>query len=248
MMQLSEYDNIHNSEMTHWWYRGLRSFVLNKMSEYYRYKEGGNFLDAGCGTGGMINDLHKNYPQAQISAFDYNERAVEYANSHKVAAVQQASINEIPFPDNHFDIITCLDVLYIKGVDAEKAISELYRVLKPEGLLFLNVCAFEHLRGAHDIVVQTNVRFTKASLGKICSVTEFQVLFSSYWNFLLSIPLTFWRIYSNKFIPVQDAKSDVRTTNPVINTILFNLIILEEKISRFISLPYGSSLFTILKK
>jgi ubiquinone/menaquinone biosynthesis C-methylase UbiE len=41
-------------------------------------------------------------------------------------------ITDIQYPDNTFDIIFCLDVLE-HVIDAEKAISELYRVLKKDG-------------------------------------------------------------------------------------------------------------------
>ena len=54
---------------------------------------------------------------------------------------KQVDITDITFDDNFFDLIMCTHVLeHIP--DDKKAMSELYRVLKPGGLAFLNVPIF----------------------------------------------------------------------------------------------------------
>ncbi|MBQ7453649.1 MAG: methyltransferase domain-containing protein [Selenomonadaceae bacterium] len=54
---------------------------------------------------------------------------------------KQVDITDITFDDNSFDLIMCTHVLeHIP--DDKKAMSELYRVLKPGGIAFLNVPLF----------------------------------------------------------------------------------------------------------
>lgn len=63
-------------------------------------------------------------------------------NSYKGKIRKAVDITNISFDDNSFDLIMCMHVLeHIP--DDRKAMSELYRVLKPNGIAFLNVPLFQ---------------------------------------------------------------------------------------------------------
>ncbi len=71
---------------------------------------------------------------------DYWTADLEPQNYHGMVR-KQVDITDITFDDNFFDLIMCTHVLeHIP--DDRKAMSELYRVLKPGGLAFLNVPIF----------------------------------------------------------------------------------------------------------
>jgi len=79
-------------------------------------------LDAGCGNGLITNALADQY---QISGIDTSSEALTYL---KVPALQ-ASITDIPFADQTFDLVMSNEVLeHLGKSDFIKAISELKRV------------------------------------------------------------------------------------------------------------------------
>lgn len=86
----------------------------------------GKLLDAGAGAGiykSLV--LSKGYKYFGI---DVKPRSPD---------VTYGDITNIPFQDNFFDLAICIDVLeHIQ--DDLKALKELFRVLKPEGSLFLH--------------------------------------------------------------------------------------------------------------
>lgn len=96
--------------------------------------KGRKFLDAGCGTG-LFSKVACDRG-ADVYSMDLGENLLnevkKKCNSNRVVG----SILEIPFPDNTFDIVMSSEV--IEHVpDPKKAIAELYRVLKPGGIMVL---------------------------------------------------------------------------------------------------------------
>lgn len=57
---------------------------------------------------------------------------------NKDKGVRQGDVTAIPFPDQTFDAVMCIEVLEYVATP-EKAIAEIYRVLKPGGMLVLSV-------------------------------------------------------------------------------------------------------------
>lgn len=95
-----------------------------------RFGVGKKYLDAGCGTGLLLRYL----PPGSIG-LDINPRAIIKAkrNAPKAALVV-GDIEQIPFPDNMFSTVICTEVLD-RLPNPKKAIREIWRVLKPGGIL-----------------------------------------------------------------------------------------------------------------
>ena len=100
-------------------------------------------LDAGCGGGANIKKLLEKCPQGCVKGIDYSEVSVE--KSRKVNAkaiaegrceVLQASIAQLPFAENTFDLVTAFETIYFWPglVDCFR---EVYRVIKPGGTFFI---------------------------------------------------------------------------------------------------------------
>jgi 2-polyprenyl-6-hydroxyphenyl methylase/3-demethylubiquinone-9 3-methyltransferase len=92
-------------------------------------------LDAGCGTGWFSKAACEK--GANVFSMDLGEKLLqkvaEKCNSHRVVG----SILEIPFPDNTFDYVISSEV--IEHVpEPYKAIHEIYRVLKPGGIMVIS--------------------------------------------------------------------------------------------------------------
>ena len=95
-------------------------------------------LDIGCGTGYLIDKLSKEY-RAIFIGLDLSPEMIKQANNKNIKNAEfiEGKADEIPFKDNTFDIITCSQSFH-HYPDTDKAIKEVYRVLKPGGLYILS--------------------------------------------------------------------------------------------------------------
>lgn len=94
-------------------------------------------LDAGCGSGFVTRSLLDLFPSLIVTGVDYGIDRVEDARrlskeEGKVADFLEASLYELPFEDNEFDMIISRFVFHHLD-DHQKAMDELYRVVKPGG-------------------------------------------------------------------------------------------------------------------
>lgn len=145
-------------------------------------------LEIGCGRGGLsayIAGLPQ--PPEKIYACDYSEQALEIAKKrfphHKNILWQREDIQALSFADNTFDrIISCETIEHVP--QPQKALHELYRVLKPGGILYLTCPNYFNFFGLWCIY--------RAAIGK--PYTEGQ----PYVNYLLLPNLLRW-IRGSKF-------------------------------------------------
>ncbi len=144
----------------HWWYRGRRRVIRAELDRL-SLPEHARILDAGCGSGRTLEDL-VDYGEV-ISGLELNEDAAQVARSRGVGEVQIGRLEEIPWESDHFDLITCLDVLEHVPDDRE-ALSELRRVTRPGGWLLATVPAYQALWSSHDNANHHYRRYERATL------------------------------------------------------------------------------------
>jgi 2-polyprenyl-3-methyl-5-hydroxy-6-metoxy-1,4-benzoquinol methylase len=88
-------------------------------------KEVINLLDVGCGNGIFCNYILEKNPQINITGLDRSNEALKHVLSNKIVG----DIINIPFKNNEFDCVTCLQVLEHLPIEAYKnALKELTRV------------------------------------------------------------------------------------------------------------------------
>ena len=73
-------------------------------------------LDVGCGGGRTISKLAARAPQGKVYGIDHSSESVAAAtktNAESIGAgrvqIQQASVSELPFPDDLFDLVTAVE-------------------------------------------------------------------------------------------------------------------------------------------
>ena len=100
-------------------------------------------LDCGCGGGANIKTLLKRCPKGMVQGIDYSAVSVEKTrkvNARAIATgrctVQQASVAELPFEAEQFDVVTAFETVYFWPELAQN-FREVYRVLKPGGTFFI---------------------------------------------------------------------------------------------------------------
>ncbi len=143
----------------HWWYRGRRS-IVNAELRRLPMPANASVLDAGCGSGRMLQEL---VPYGAVTGVELDPDAAGVAASRGVCEVMVGRLEELPFPDANFDLITCLDVLE-HVPDDRAALAELRRITTPGGWLLMTVPAYEALWSLHDVANHHYRRYSRRSL------------------------------------------------------------------------------------
>ena len=242
-MKRIAYRQMYKNELTHGWYLGTRRHLAKTLKQYCRTNA--KILDAGCGTGGTIKHLRK-VGFKNIVGIEKSDIAINYARKRNIS-VEKGDINKLPFEKNSFDVVICLDVLYHQGVNPSLAIKEFRRVLKKEGLLYLQEPAYNFFKSRHDWAISTERRFIKNQIEKILNFAEFKILKISYFNTIMFVPIGIKRLV-NKFSKKEKSSSDVSSLNSVLNRLIESSLKFESSLTKYISLPFGLSIICLAKK
>lgn len=233
-VEADEYALMDAAEQAMWWYRAMHGHAEAALPD--ALPGDGALLDAGCGTGGFLARLGRR----GCVGLEYNPAAARRAAEKSAAAVVAGSVNALPFGDASFAAITSLDVLCHAGAEPGALLAESLRVLRPGGLLVLNLPALPWLRSAHDARVFTVRRYTRASITAELAGAGFVDIRARYWNALL-LPLM---ILQRKVLSRSEgAASDVGAFPAWLDALLFAATRLEARLMRLgLNFPVGGSL------
>ncbi len=97
-----------------------------------------DLLDAGCGTGAMLELFRRDCPGKSYTGIDLSEKMIEAAKSKKLDGVTfvVGDCEALPFSAGSFDVVTC-SMSFHHYPDPEKFFVSLNRVLRPGGRLVL---------------------------------------------------------------------------------------------------------------
>lgn len=140
------------------YYKG-REFPRELALHYFRqFGPCGSILDVGCGTG----DLGRYRPSADVAVHgvDIDPRAVDVARAYEEAVCVDLEASPLPYDNEAFDAVLARDVLEHLQ-DPARLVREIFRVLRPQGVLVASVVMAKPRRVWDDY---THVRgFTKGS-------------------------------------------------------------------------------------
>jgi ubiquinone/menaquinone biosynthesis C-methylase UbiE len=108
-----------------------------KFLDFLGEQDGGNFLDAGCGTGARSAELLSRGRSAEIVGVDISLAYVEHASqtiTDPRARFEEGDLTNLRFADNSFDH-TASQLVLMFIPEATKAVNELVRVTKPGGYI-----------------------------------------------------------------------------------------------------------------
>jgi len=113
------------------------------ISELKRYNPKGKLVDLGCGSGNLIVQITKHYPNLDLIGVDISSEILELAkkrafesNLNEKIKFKIGSVEDLPFSDNSIDfLISSLSLHHWQ--EPIKALSEACRVLKQKGILLI---------------------------------------------------------------------------------------------------------------
>ena len=239
-MKPKAYHEMFAHEDQYWWYRVLDELVFRFIDEM-ALPASPTVLDAGCGTGRLLAKLQTRQPTMGI---DFSPLALDYCAKRGLRSqLGQASLNALPFVANQFDLIVSCDVLYHRAVEDQRALNELYRVLKPNGKLILHLPALEALRGTHDEQVDGRERYTTTSIRQRVEQAGLRVIKCSY-RLMFTLPL----IYALRKFKQSEGESDFSELSPSTDFLITTLMRFENQLISRVNLPIGSSVFLVAEK
>lgn len=239
------FQQMHQVEKTMWWYVALREMVLHEVK-----KSDSNLIcDVGCGTGNLMEFLtEKHY---QVQGVDVSAVSLKYCHGRGLKNVCLGSIVDLPFADESFDLVIVLDVLcMLEKKELSKAIKSVRRILKPGSQLILNEPSYNWLRSQHDVSCHLKQRFTKKQCVDLFIAHGFEISRASYRVCFLFPLIALVRLIKKfTFLFKLHPESDIKTPSKPLNQFFLAIQRLENRLLKLgVRLPFGSSVFLVLKK
>ncbi|HEY1715395.1 MAG TPA: methyltransferase domain-containing protein [Solirubrobacteraceae bacterium] len=229
----------------HWWYRGRRHVIRAELDRLALPADA-RILDAGCGSGRTLVEL-ANYG-GEVCGIELNSDAAELARARGLGDVQVGRLEELPWEDGAFDLITCLDVIEHVPDDVT-ALVELRRVAEPGGWLLVTVPAYRALWSRHDEANHHYRRYSRSMLRAAARSAGWQIDRVSSFNSLLLAPAAAVRLAQRRMGARNGHSSDLDMGPAWLNDVLERPMALEASwLRRGHTLPVGLSLLAVLRR
>jgi ubiquinone/menaquinone biosynthesis C-methylase UbiE len=246
-MKSHEYLRNFEIENRNWWFVGVRKMVhrLIKRSgigTIYRC------LDIGCGTGALLKELTP--LTEELWGLDLAPPALSYCvergfpEDHLILG----TADNTPFNDNYFDVITAIGIIEHLD-DDDKFLKEVYRILRPGGVLILLTSSFAYLWSEHDEANQHKRRYFLKNLEGRLRANHFETITFSHFNFFL-FPVIAPILLLNRLFRKKDREARRIMPRPPwpINQALIQLLSLESFLMSLVRFPWGISMIGSFRK
>jgi ubiquinone/menaquinone biosynthesis C-methylase UbiE len=213
-MHAGDYADLYALEEDLWWFAGMRAISAALLDPLCAPGQDRLILDAGCGTGANLEWLARYAGGGRVVGLDLVSTALRCCRERGQPGLAQASVTDLPFADHAFDLLTSFDVLgQVPGDGDERAIGEIRRVLRPGGIAFIRVAAYQWMRSDHDAALGTHRRYSIGHLSAQVTRAGLRVVRATYANSVL-LPVVAMRRLVLKRIGLSAPGSDVKPLPP----------------------------------
>jgi SAM-dependent methyltransferase len=232
----------------HWWYRGRRVIIRAELDRLPLPDSAmTSVLDAGCGSGRTLEDLAD---YGTVSGVELDPGAAEVAQDRDPRFdVRIGRLEELPFQDGTFDLITCLDVIE-HTPDDRATLASLRRVARPGGWLLVTVPAYQSLWSRHDVANHHFRRYSRLLLKGAGVTAGWELVRMTSFNSLLLGPAAVVRMAQRKrgIEPNGDYTPDLHIGPQWLNGVLERPLQAEAAwLRRGGTLPAGLSLLAVFR-
>ncbi len=242
-MEPHTYEILNQVEKSHWWFVGRRAilgfFLKNILADSSKKKP--KILDVGCGTGANLEMLLQ---FGHAEGVDASEKAVGFCHE-KGLTVHKGLVENLPFADESFDLVTALAVIEHLGDDVQ-GLREIYRVLKRGGCALIFVPAFMWLWGLQDEVSNHRIRYTRPQIVKKIKTAGFDVERATYANITFFVPILVGRFLMKIFNIKPASENNINIS--ALNSIFGKIFGAERFWLKFFDIPIGVSIIVVARK
>ena len=243
-MQQHTYSIMYEVEGKHWWFAGRRriieGFVEKAIADIGKLQP--RILDVGCGTGANLQMLSQ---FGSAEGVDVSTEALDFCRARGLDRVKQGAAESLPFEDASFDLVTGLDV--VEHLDDDiVGLSEMRRVLRPDGRAVLFVPAFMFLWGVQDDISHHRRRYTLRELKQKLRESGMTVERASYANITFFAPILLGRLLMR--VTGLRPASENNITIGALNGLLGRILGAESWWLRRMNFPFGVSIVCVAKK
>jgi SAM-dependent methyltransferase len=232
-------------EAGHFWFRARNALIIWALGKYGSGVF--SFMEIGCGTGFVLQGIASHFPKMHLFGSEIYPEGIAFA-ANRIAGGEfmQMDARNIPFVAE-FDAVGAFDV--IEHVEEDEAVlQQMYRALKPEGLLLLTAPQHRWLWSAVDEYSCHIRRYTARELHDKMTLAGFTIVRSTSFVTTLLPSMLISRLLqrgkSESFVPQAESR-----IHPILNRILEGFLRLELWfIRRGVSFPVGGSLLIVAAK
>ena len=242
-MAHNAFETLYESEKSYWWSVGRRELLKKHIKKVLEPKSNSFILDFGCGGGGLLHELSG---YGNVIGVENSLLALTYCQNRGQKNLVRNDGHKLPFKNNTFDIVVCLDVLEHLEDDSQ-FLSQIYEALNGGGHIFVMVPALPKLWSSRDVYLGHHRRYTKVQLKRIIKKTNFNIIKIHSVN-LFYLPIMLFLLLIEKTFRHAFLPRDTLTTPKMLNKLLTAILILENTITTKVDFPLGVSLFCIAQK
>ena len=167
-MDAEYYKLYYKVEREHWWFKA-RAEILKDQIRINVSEPGLRILNIGAATyktSEMLSEF------GEVTSVEYDDDCCEYVTKELKKEIFQGDATALEFENNVFDIVCAFDVIeHIE--DHSKAMTEMYRVCKDKGLVFITVPAYQFLWTNHDEINHHFRRYNKSNFRNILVIFKY---------------------------------------------------------------------------
>lgn len=231
------------AEPRHWWFRARNRVILWVLKS--RIGKFHNFLEIGCGTGFVLEGIHREYPEATLSGTEFFDEGLMYARKRVPSATFEKLDARVMNDIERFDVIGAFDV--VEHIDEDQQVlANLSSALTKDGYLLLTVPQHKWLWSHADERACHVRRYTRRELVDKVERTGLEVQYVTSFVTLL-VPLM-WLARQRPGQKKSDVNSEFNIserTNRLLEIVMkMELFLLKAGMT----LPFGGSLLLLAKR
>ena len=242
-MEEKVYHSNFNVENSYWWFTARAHIIHSLINSICRLPKNSTVVDVGCGTGGFLSELAKDYTAIGT---DTSALAIEYCTKRGLEHLHLGTLDDFPWQKWTVDAVTMLDV--IEHIEDDHAVvRQVYDLLRPGGFFIATVPANPWMWSAHDVIHMHYRRYTKSSFTNLLTSAGFVPQKISYFNSFL-FPLAALKRLTQKNLNPEDIHAVVDPVPALVNSLFHNVFAAEARLLSSMSFPFGVSLVAIVRK
>jgi SAM-dependent methyltransferase len=184
-----------------------------------------------------------------VTGIDISAEIVQFCRSRGLETTLVGSGYDLPIRDRSMDLVALFDT--IEHIPDDRAVLRAcQRALKPGGLLFVSVPAYQFLYSNNDRVAHHQRRYTRRALEAAIESVGYELIRSTYFNtvlFPVILPVVLANKVKERFIDVGDTTNLTRAYAPGVNRALAKVMSSERRVLANHNFPAGHSLIAMAR-